>query len=1330
MKLPAILANRWARRGAVAAAGALLLSAAAVELTLRSGWFAEIAHSRLETKLEAVTGGAASIERFVFNRRRFAFVAEGIELRGREGGEAPPLLSVRRAELQIRLDTIFGRWIALESLRVVEPRLSITVFDDGSTNVPSPRREPGPDAAEPPVLQALLDLAVNDLRIEDGSLVWNGRPYAASVQASDLIVETAWRPSAREYAIRLETGAFDWNVPALRGLSAPLAFEAVLSGGGIAVTRFEAINDAVRVEASAALADFRRPSFTADYRASAQIGELARARGAAHPRINGRLEINGEAAWQAETGAVSYSGEAACSEVVIGGSQETVECRLRYDGGREGVALRDMRIAGLAGELSAEGLIDGIASAPRLALRGAAAGFPVSRLAAAAGMGALPWNGLLRGAFEVDGSSAADLAARMRFEVEPAPSAEGFPLEGGGEARYDGAASRFEIAAARLRSSNAAVDFSVSWSASAGAVLALEARSSAPGDLVPLLRPLGAEAAAPYLQNMGEMRLDGRLSGSLPAVDDWTFDGKLLARDVVIGGQHWESVSADALVAAAGADVRSAKLSDNGGAIEVKGRLPFNEMDGLQADVSVKALDVGKAAAAFGFEFPVAGSLTADWSASGTLAAPEAAGSLALTGAAVAGEPFDRLTAAAAYGADGFVLRDALLVRGDARLRASASFAPAGKRFEFALEGADWPLEEFALLRGRGAPLMGAAMFDLQGAGRQGTRSEMLRSLTLNGSWEISGMRRADRDLGSWTGAVRTIRDEIHIEWLARMLGGEASGESVLAPVGAAGYEGALRFENFETQAVAELLDLPLSRIEGSIDGQAEYAGKLGAPENFRLDGTIDRFEAGLSGIGAAAAEYRIANLFPMRWSYAESMVRLDSMTFNGSGSDIEIDGAIALDGERAVDVVVDGRFNLGLLESFNPEIEASGSSNVNIEIGGTINDIEIEGSMAIVDGSLRTAEFPNGLSSVNGKIEFAGQRMKIDELIASSGGGSVRLSGAVTFGGGDGPEYRLQTAVDRVRLRYPANIGSVFDGRLTLAGTSDRALLEGEVLVSRVTTARDLTFGGLFASLRQPARTQAAGSALQNVQLNVRVASIPNLAVETSLVRNVEAEIDLQVVGSAANPSLLGSVGIAQGTIEMLGTRYRVNRGEIDFVNPFRIEPVLNVEMESRVRGVDLALVLSGPLRKLNLNYRSDPPLPFNDLVNLVAVGRAPTVDPSLVSQQRVEQQSLIQTGANNLLASTLARPVSQRLQRFFGVSRLKVDPQIGGPEANPNARISTEQQIADNLTLIYSYDLSSAQQQVVRIEWDPDRRWSFVVTRDENGLVGSDFLYKTRLP
>ncbi len=1321
-KFRAILANRWARRGAVAA-GTLLLSAAAFELTLRSDWFAEAVRTRLEAELEAATGGAAAIERFRFDRGRWAFVAEGIELRGSEADEGPPLLSVRRVESQIRVESLFGRWISLERLHAVEPRLSIFVFDDGSTNVPSPRRSPGR-----PFTQPLLDLAVKELRVDGGTLAWNGRPYRAAVQASDLTLETALRANAPEYEIRLEVGALAWNAPLLGGMTTSLAVEAVLGGSGIELTRFEAANDVVTIEAAGALSALDRPRLSADYRATALLGELLRARGIADPPFDGRLKIDGAVAWQAEADGVSYSGDIVLSEGGLGGTGEILEGRLSYAGDGGSVAMPDIRLAALGGEISGEARISELATAPRFAFTGAAAGFSLSRLAEIAGADYLPWSGSVRGEIEADGTSAADLAARMRFAVEPPPDSGPFPLRGQGEIRYDGASPRLEITSVRLQSPHVSADLSGSLEAAAGAALAVRARIASFDEVAPILQALAVEIETPRLEDGGAIRLDGRLTGAPADSSSWVFDGKLQAEDFSIGGQRWASASADARVAPAGATVRSAKLSAGEGTVELKGNVPFSGAGALQASVSVRGLDIRRAVAAAGLELPVAGTLEGDGSAAGVLAAPQLAGRFALTNASVAGERFDRLTAAVAYGENGFVLRDALLVRGGAALRAGAVFAADSKEFEFALDGADWPLEEFAFLRGRQTPLTGTARFDMKGGGRQGPYRELLRSLTLNGSWEIRDLRHAGRELGSWTGGIRTEQDAIHVEWLAKMLGGEASGESVLTPAEEAGYNGSFRFANFEPQAVSDLLGLQLGKIEGRIDGQAEYAGEIGAPEKFRLGGTIDRFEAGVSGIGSTAAGYRLSNLFPMRWSYGGGIVRLDSMALNGSGTDIEIDGTIALDGERAVDVAVDGRFNLVLLESFDADIEASGTSNLNIAIGGTVNDVAVEGSMTVADGSLRLAEFSNGLSEINGKIDFAGRQMKIDELTAASGGGALRLSGGAAFG--DGLEYRLQAVANRVRLRYPANIGSVFDGQLTLAGTGDHAVLNGEVLVSRLTTTKGIAFGDLFASFRRPARTQAAGSALQDVQLDVRVVSVPNLTVETSLVRNVEAEIDLKLVGTGASPSLLGSVGVTQGTIEMLGTRYHVNRGDVSFVNPFRLEPVLNVDMEARIRGVDLALVLSGPLRRLNLNYRSDPPLPFNDLVNLVAVGRAPLVDPVLASQQRVEQQSLIQTGANNLLASTLARPVSQRLQRFFGVSRLKVDPQIGGPEANPSARISTEQQIADDLTLTYSYDLSSAQQQVVRVEWAPDRRWSFIVTRDENGLVGSDFLYKTRLP
>ena len=326
--------------------------------------------------------------------------------------------------------------------------------------------------------------------------------------------------------------------------------------------------------------------------------------------------------------------------------------------------------------------------------------------------------------------------------------------------------------------------------------------------------------------------------------------------------------------------------------------------------------------------------------------------------------------------------------------------------------------------------------------------------------------------------------------------------------------------------------------------------------------------------------------------------------------------------------------------------------------------------------------------------------------------------------------EYRLQSTVEDMRITHPETINSVIDGQFTLSGVGSQSFLNGDVLISRMATRNNITFGDLFAAPAQPLDGRGAIPMLQGMQLNIRVGAVPNLPVETSLVRDIEADLDLTLVGTMANPSMLGTVGITRGEIGILGTHYRITRGDISFENPIRAEPVLNVELEARIRDVDFALVLSGPGSSLDLTYRSDPPLPFHELVNLVVIGKEPTFDPGIAPRRRIEQQSLVQTGADNLLSQAISRPVSQRLQRFFGVSRLKVDPQVGGLEANPNARISTEQQIAEDLTLIYSYDLSSAQQQAIRVEWTPDRKWSFIVTRDQNGLVGSDVLYKVRLP
>ena len=91
-----------------------------------------------------------------------------------------------------------------------------------------------------------------------------------------------------------------------------------------------------------------------------------------------------------------------------------------------------------------------------------------------------------------------------------------------------------------------------------------------------------------------------------------------------------------------------------------------------------------------------------------------------------------------------------------------------------------------------------------------------------------------------------------------------------------------------------------------------------------------------------------------------------------------------------------------------------------------------------------------------------------------------------------------------------------------------------------------------------------------------------------------------------------------------------------MEIFNPAKIDPILNIDLETKARGVDVTLTVSGPLNKLNLSYRSDPPLQWSDIVALLATGRAPT-DPSLAIRDTGQSQNLQQLGASALIGPSV---------------------------------------------------------------------------------------------
>jgi translocation and assembly module TamB len=175
----------------------------------------------------------------------------------------------------------------------------------------------------------------------------------------------------------------------------------------------------------------------------------------------------------------------------------------------------------------------------------------------------------------------------------------------------------------------------------------------------------------------------------------------------------------------------------------------------------------------------------------------------------------------------------------------------------------------------------------------------------------------------------------------------------------------------------------------------------------------------------------------------------------------------------------------------------------------------------------------------------------------------------------------------------------------------------------------------------------------------------------------------------------------------------------------------VINVEATTTIQQYEITLNFTGEASKLSLSYRSDPPLPANDIITLLASGQ--TGAESTLRTGGTTQSST--SGASALLSEAISSQLGGRVERLFGITRFRVDPGLTGVGAsssgqNAAARVTVEQQVTRNLTVLYETNVTSTQQQVIQIEYNVNRNISVVGLRDQNGTFGVDIKFKKRLP
>jgi translocation and assembly module TamB len=1333
------------------AAAVLVLAAAMAVVVVRSSWFYRQVHERLVTTLETATGGRVEIGAFRFDWRRLRAEVAGLTLHGTEPAGKPPLLRCATAAVGLNIVSLAKRDVDIRYLEVTAPHVYLIIGPGGRTNMPQPKVK-----SESNTIETILKLAIGRFDIVQGEFEIESRaatPFDA--HGRNLAARLTYNAAGRLYSGTLSVQPLELAWPGWEPFPVTVAANVTLERNRIGIGRADLATGDSEVSFSGAIEDLVSPhgSFRYDARVNnADVARILRTRlldhgtaqsagtanwgGGSDFSVSGSLRAYGLDYHDAHVRLRGFEATGALEAKPIGIDLHALrlaghvaarghDLPVKGDVPLASLRGRDLSLGGIAlallgGSFRGEGTLRQL---ERYTVQGEIAGIAARRVVALYSPDPLPWDALASGRVKLEGvlGRAGELRAGAALTISPAFASA--PVHGEIEASYDARTGILDLG-------RSTVSLPSSTATAAGAIgrelrVHLETH-----DLHDLLPVLGRNASALPVKLAGSAVFDGTVTGKL---EDPHVAGRLSAGRFAYQGRDFDGFQAE--VTASPENIRLAHAS--------------LERDGWRADFQLAvALEDWKAednSAVFGYaslaggvpladlaalagqSIPVTGTLGGTAQVAGAVGNPLLQGDIAVRRGSYGEEPFDSLTAHVSYGNRTLEVAAGHLVAGakQVQLTANYSYQPGNfekGRLQFQVASNGMPLAEIHTLQARRPGVEGTIQVAARGAFEVPFRID-----SLNADIAAHGLQLNGQAVGNLQLTAKSQGPLLSAHMQSDFAASSIEGDGQWRLEGDYPGSATVTFSKLDFAQLRSWL-LPAGSsvaadLGGSAAGSIDLKGPALRPEAIEAELRVPELELDL-----APANLTLRNAGPIVVSVAHGTATIQSARLTGRNTDLTVTGKVSLEGKRPVSARVAGRVDLAIVHDWNRDFTASGVLEADATVRGSLDAPQIIGRVTFQRAGFNIADVPNGMANANGVIVFSGDRASIQSFSGETGGGRIQLSGFAAYGGG-ATVFRVHANVEQVRVRYPEGVSTVANANLNFTGSTDRSMLAGTVTVLRTSFNAQSDFSSLIAQSAEPVRAPAARTGfLGGLNFDVNIETSPDVQVQTTLTQNVQVEANLHLRGTVGAPALLGRVIITEGQVVFFGTKYRIDQGSISFFNPLAVEPVLNVDLETKSRGIDVTLTVSGPLNKLGLSYRSDPPLQFSEIVALLATGRTPTADAALMSSENPAAQPFQQMGASALLGQAISSPVTGRLQRFFGVSQLRIDPTLPGVEYNPQARLTLQQQVTQNITFTYITDVTSTNPQVVSVEWAFAKQWSVVAQRDESGEIGMDILFKKR--
>jgi len=398
----------------------------------------------------------------------------------------------------------------------------------------------------------------------------------------------------------------------------------------------------------------------------------------------------------------------------------------------------------------------------------------------------------------------------------------------------------------------------------------------------------------------------------------------------------------------------------------------------------------------------------------------------------------------------------------------------------------------------------------------------------------------------------------------------------------------------------------------------------------------------------------------------------------------IDIEGKAKVHGTLSLQA--EGTIPLQVARLFVDELpDLTGNVSLSAAVTGAWSHPDIRGQMELKDVGFTVPNIGQKVHNLSGTIRITPRMVTIDTLEGRMDTGRFSAGGTMELKGIRPAVVKLAIDAHALPLQVPDMMDVLLNATLQIRGTPDKSLVQGEVVILEGTYYKGVNLSllqvvGKRKREEAPRPKEITLPFMKNMSVDISLRRRNPFVVDNNLA-HLDINPDLRISGTLSNPMITGRVTIESGTVTYRRRTFDVKKGEIDFSNPYKIEPIFDIEGEVQVRKWTIRLAISGPPDKLSFTLTSDPPEEDGDILSLLMFGKT--------THELIEADGGTTKSETRMLAGILATTLQDDIKKATGLDILEVETQAQEEEqVSDQVKVTIGKELSRRMTLKYAVE------------------------------------------